>query len=135
MSLRVVGVVLLALLIAFLAGWGIGTSGRSAAETERRRAGVAAQFAEARADVLAGRVSLFVNNFGDAIKHFQEARDVVGRLQNELREQGLADQAGHLSIALSQLSEAQQLSGKLDGHAQTPAEQALQTLDAVRQGG
>lgn len=90
-----------------------------------------AAFAEARAHALDGRVSLFLANFGDASRHFEEAATVVVSLQTRLRQAGDAERAGRLEIVLGQLREAQRLSAQFDAAAQSAATEALQALGAV----
>jgi hypothetical protein len=132
MSLRVVGVILIALVAAAGAGWLSGASGRSALERERDLFEMRAEFAEARALVLDARVSLFLSNFGDAIQRLQQARTFVTRLQTRLREMGQTDQAGRLEIANSNLADAQRLAATFDAtRAQAAADQAMAALRAA----
>ena len=131
MSLKLVGWAALALVVAFGAGWIVGSSGRSAAEDERRQAEERADFGEARARILGGRVSLFLVNFGDASRRFEEARAIVERAQTRLREMGQAERAGRLEIVLTNLRDAQRLAAALDASAQNAADQAVQALDAA----
>jgi hypothetical protein len=129
MSIRVIGVILLALLFAAVGGWFVGSSGRSAVERAQTVTLMRAEFAESRALVLEGRVSLFQSNFGDAIQQFQQANALIGRLQAQLREIGQIEQAGRLEIAASNLGDAQRLAALLDAtKAQAAAEQALGAL-------
>ncbi|HEX5070729.1 MAG TPA: hypothetical protein VFV78_11000 [Vicinamibacterales bacterium] len=131
MSLKLLGWGLLAAAVVFGAGWYAGASGRDAIERDRRAALARAEAAEARAFVLAGRVSLFQANFGDASRAFESARDVVARAQTRLRQLGDAGRAGQLEVALAQLREAQRLALALDAGAQGPAEQALRVIESV----
>jgi lipopolysaccharide biosynthesis regulator YciM len=129
MSLKLIGILLLSLIAAAGTGWVAGSSGRSALELDQRRTIMRAEFAEARAQVLDGRVSLYQNNFGDAVQRFQRARDLIGRIQSSLRELGQVDQAGRLEIAISHLSDAQRAAAAFDqtkGHG--AAAQAVQAL-------
>jgi hypothetical protein len=131
MTLKVVGWSALALVVVFGAGWMVGASGRAALEQDRRDALGRAEFAEARAWALAGRVSLFQSNFGQASQAFESARTVLARTQTRLRQLGDAAHAGQLEVALVQLGEAQRLAMALDGNAQGAAEQAVRVIDAV----
>jgi hypothetical protein len=131
MSIRLVGALILALVVTSIGGWFVGSSGRSAVERERTRAVMQAEFAEARALVLEGRVSLYVSNFGNAIEQFQQASALIGTLQRQLREMGQVEQAGRLEIASSSLGDAQRSAAMFDvSKAQAEAEQALQALTA-----
>ena len=128
MNLKVVGGAALALVISFGIGWLSGASGRATAEQEFARSDERAQVAEARALVLDGRVSLFLVNFGDASKRFEEARSLVEKIQTRLREAGQSERAGRLEIALSHLRDAQRLAASLDSSAQNAAAEALKVL-------
>lgn len=129
MSIRVIGVILLAVLLAAVGGWFVGASGRSAVERAQAVSLMRAEFAESRALVLEGRVSLFQSNFGDAIQQFQQASALIRRLQAQLREIGQIEQAGRLEIAASSLGDAQRLAAMFDTtKAQAAAEQALGAL-------
>ena len=121
----------IALLVTFGVGWVIGASGRSAVEQDRRLAEERSAFAEARADALDGRVSLYRSNFGDASRHFEDAVAVVTGLQGRLRQAGDAERAGRLEIVLAQLREAQRLSAQFDAAAQSAAAEALQAMALV----
>lgn len=122
---------MLAVLVALGAGWVWGASGRSAVDQERRRFEQRADYEAARAEMLDGRVSLFLNNFGDASKHFESASILLEHLQGKLREVGQAERAGRVEIVLSNLKDAQRLSALLDASAQNAATAALQALTAV----
>lgn len=132
MSLRIVGLVLLALAVAAGTGWCMGSSGRSALEADRASTAARAEFSEARALVLEGRVSLFTSNFGNAIQQFQQAGQQIGGIQSRLRALGQVEQAGRLQIAISSLADAQRAAAGFDTtKAQAAAEQALGALRAA----
>jgi len=132
MNTRFIAWGVLAAIVAFGAGWVTGASGRSTLEQDRRHVEQRADLLEARALVLDGRVSLFLVNFGDASRLFEEARGVVERAQTGLREAGLAERAGRLEIVLSHLRDAQRMAASLDASAQAAAAEALKGLDALR---
>lgn len=135
MTLKLVGWWTLALAVVCGAGWMLGASGRAALEQDRRDAEARAEFAEARAYALDGRISLFQSNFGEASKAFEAARRVVERAQTRLRQVGDVARAGQLEVALVQLGEAQRLALALDGAAQNAADQALRVIAAVSPAG
>jgi hypothetical protein len=128
MNPRVIGIAIGVLVAVFGIGWVSGASGKNDLEQARRAAVERAEFAEARGLVLSGRVSLFLVNFGDASRKFNEAAALVAKLQTSLREQGFAERAGNLEVALTQLREAQRLAVSLDSSAQNAAEAALKAL-------
>ena len=117
-----------AIVLAFGVGWCTGTSGRSDAETARRAAVERVDVAEARAQILDARVSLFQNNFGEANKRFNEAKATVERMQSQLREAGQSERAGRLEVVLGHLREAQRLSLALDHTAHNRADDAIKAL-------
>jgi len=131
MTPKTVGGIVLAVLVAVAAGWVWGASGKSSVDQERRRFEERAAYETARAEMLDGRVSLFLNNFGDASKHFETARMALEALQGQLREVGQAERAGRVEIVLSNLKDAVRLSALLDAGAQNAATAALQALSAV----
>ena len=131
MTSKSIGGVVLAVLVALGAGWVWGASGKSTVDQERRRLEQRADYESARASLLNGRVSLFLNNFGDASKYFETARFELEHLQGKLREVGQAERAGRVEIVLSSVKDAQRLSAQLDASAQNAASAALQALSAV----
>jgi hypothetical protein len=135
MSIRVVIAILIAVVAAAGAGWFAGASGRSAVEVDRARFELRAEFAEARALVQDGRVSLFLSNFGDAVERFERARGFIGRVQSRVREMGQVEQAGRLEVALSHLSDAQRAAASFDPkRGQAAAEEALKAMAAASGG-
>jgi hypothetical protein len=132
MTPRLVGIAVLSLVVAFGAGWIFGQSGKSALEDERRTLAENVDFMEARALAFSGRISLFLVNFGDASRQFEQARATVERIQTRMREAGEAERAGRVEIAAAHLREAQQLSASLDPRAHKAAEEALAALDNAR---
>ena len=131
MTLKIAGWATLALVVTFGVGWYVGASGSAALEQQRRDAVARADFSQARAFVLEGRVRLFQSNFGQANQAFDAARTIVIGAQTRLRQLGEAVRAGQLEVAIAQLREAQRLSLALDGAAQTAADDALRVIDAV----
>jgi hypothetical protein len=132
MTSRTFGIITLLAIALFGIGWIVGASGRSAAVEERRGFEQRASFAEARAHVLEGRVNLFQVNFGAASQQFDRGRAVIESLQTHLREQGDADRAGKLEVALARVRDAQRLAIAVDASAQNAAEEALRAIDAAK---
>src|SRR5579871_1039420 len=131
MSMKWLAGVVLAIALAFGAGWLTAASSRSLFEQQRDSAEVRADFANVRVDVLEGRVSLYQSNFGEAVQHFQDARAVIGRLQAHFREIRQVEPAGRLEVVTSHLHDAEHLTGLFDPHAQDAAVEALKALDAL----
>lgn len=132
MTPKAIGGILLAVLVACAGIWIWAESRTSAIDQVRRQVEQRADYETARAEALDARVSLFLNNFGDASKHLEAARTSLMHLQTMLREVGLAERAGRLEIVLSNLKDAQRLAGQLNASAQNAAAAALDALTAVR---
>jgi lipopolysaccharide biosynthesis regulator YciM len=132
MSFKVVVVAFVALILAFAVGWLAGSSGRAALQQEVDRGRLRAEFAEARADTLDGRVNASESNFGNAVERFQRARNLVGTIEARLRAIGQAPQADRLEEAGRQLRAAQEAAAALDGsRATTAAAAAFDALNAA----
>jgi hypothetical protein len=131
MTAKGFGWIVLAIATAFGGGWLVGASGRSGVEQARGRAEERSEFSEVRALVLEGRISLFLVNFGDASRKFEQARTLARSVQTHLRETGQAERAGRLEIVIGHLGDAQRLAAALDAGAQNAAEQALTALSAA----
>ena len=121
------GVVALAVSLGLGYAWG--ASGRGVAEDALADARRQVDLAEARGRLLDARVSLYNNNFGDASRGFEDAKDPLGRVRDRYREEGRRDAASGIETALQRIDEAQSLSGKLDPAANSKAAEAL---DAIR---
>lgn len=131
MTMKSTGWIALGVVVAFSAGWLLGYAGRSAAEQARRAAVEQSAMDRARALIQTGRVSLFLANFGDAGKRFEEARSAVEQAQVIARQQGDLRRAGDFELAQGQLREAQRLAAGLDPAAHQSADAALRALDAA----
>lgn len=118
-----------ALVVCLGLGYAWGASGRGTAEDALADARQQLDLAEARGRLLDARVSLYNNNFGDASRGFEEAKDPLGRVRDRYREEGRRDAASGIETALQRIDEAQRLSGKLDQAANSKAAEAL---DAIR---
>lgn len=129
---KTLGILVLVAIAVFGLGWLIGASGRSDLARQQRVSEERAAFAEARAHLFEGRVDLFELNFGAASTQFERARSVLDGLQAQLREEGSAERAGQLEIALTRVREAQQMAVSMDPNAQSAAEAALHAIDAAR---
>jgi hypothetical protein len=123
--------ILVALIVCLGAGFLWGNSGRSALQTTLDDAKVQLDLAEARGEILEGRVSLYNNNFGDASRHFENAKGPLQRLKQRYAGDGKRDAAASIDGASGHVDEAQQLSGKLDPAANNKAGQALDAIKAA----
>lgn len=128
MSMRGMGYVALAVVVALGIGWLLGASGKSTLAQERDELALRHQAVQAEALMLGARVSLFETNFGDAGRRLDEALALVTSVQARLRERGEAERAGRLEIVAGRVREAAQLARQFDGAAQTPIDAAIDGL-------
>lgn len=122
-----------ALLIVVLGlGYGWGASGRAALQSMADESKQRLDLLEARGAILEARVSLYNNNFGDASRQLEEAKEALRRLRGRYQDAGEREAASGIDAALGHVDEAQRLSAKLDSGAQTLAGQALEALKTIR---
>ena len=126
-GLTVVAVVLVALLAGFL--WG--ASGRSTLDRALQRSELRNELLDARAAALAARIDLYNTNFGEASRHLEDARSVAGRAAQRLDALGRDDDLKRLQSALGSIEEAQRLAAKLDLAANARTGDAAKAIDAV----
>jgi hypothetical protein len=133
MTLGRKALIALAVVIVLLGvGYGWGASGRGALQKLANESRQGLDLAEARGAILEGRVSLYNNNFGDASRQFEYAKDALRRLKSRLQDAGERESANGVDTAIRHVDEAQRLSAKLDPAAQNAAGQAMETLKTVR---
>ena len=123
----VVGV-LIAILVTLGLGFAWGSSGRGELRTALTDAKQQLDMAEARGQILEGRVSLYNNNFGDAGRHFEDAKPALNRMKARYQEAGNRDAAAGIDAAITHIEEAQRLTAKLDPSANNKASESLDAL-------
>jgi hypothetical protein len=116
--------------VIFGLGYAWGASGRGALRSMAEEAAQGLALAEARGAILEARVSLYNNNFGDASRQLESAKESLRRLRDRYDEAGDRDGAARVDAAVRQVEVAQSQAGKLDSGAQTSAAQALDALGA-----
>jgi hypothetical protein len=109
-------------------GYAWGASGRFSAQAALDDARQQLDLAEARGALLEARVSLYNVNFGDASRHFEDAKAPLRRARERYQDMGKNAAAGSLATALEHIDEGQRLAGKLDQAANTKANDALQAI-------
>lgn len=117
-----------ALVVTLGLGFAWGASGRMAVQTELAEARQHLDVADARAQILDARVSLYNNNFGDASRHFEDAKGPLRRVKDRYQDQRRSDAAASIDAALGHVEEAQRLAGKLDLSANGKAGEALDAI-------
>jgi hypothetical protein len=85
----------------------------------------------ARAALLDARVAIYSVNFGEASRHLENARGLVGRANERLKRLGRGDEATHMQTALVSIGDAQRMAGKLDQSANSRAGEAAKVLANV----
>jgi F0F1-type ATP synthase membrane subunit b/b' len=121
--------IVVALLVCVLAGYVWGRSGRGALESTVDDVKQQLDLAEARGEILDGRVSLYNNNFGDASRHFETAKAPLQRVKQRYQDESKREAVASIETAATLIEEAQRMAGKLDPGANNKAGQAL---DAIR---
>ena len=126
------GVVGLVVCLGLGFAWGVAGRGelQGMLDSTRQRLDVA----EARGHILDARVSLYNNNFGDASRHFEEAKGALRRVRDQYSQAGRRDSVSSMSAALERLEEAQRLAGKLDPAANSKAGEALEAIRVATSG-
>ena len=124
--------VFMALIVALGLGFGWGASGRVELRAALDDAKQQLDLAEARGQILEGRVSLYNNNFGDASRHFEDAKAPLGRITTRYQDGGKREAASDVVAAIGHVDEAQRLAGKLDPSANN---KAMEALDAIKLAG
>ena len=117
------------LIVALGLGFAWGAAGRVEIETVLEDVRQELDLAEARGSLLEARVSLYNVNFGDASRHFQEAKAPLRRAQDRYQRMGENAAAGSIAAALAHVEEGQRLASALDQGANA---QAIEALEAIR---
>jgi hypothetical protein len=120
--------VLVALMVALGTGWLWGSSGRWDMDRTVRAAQLRSDLLEARSSVLGARVDLYNLNFGDASRHLEDAKGLLRRATDGLKNAGRQEDAKRLDPALARIEEAQKMAGRLDQGANARAADAEQTI-------
>lgn len=121
------------IVLVALASFFYGRSGASADREAVVAARLRLQLVESRAQVLDGRVSLYLVNFGDAGRHFAFAKGPLTSARATLAARGRNDLAETLDRANKELDSAQQLASRLSQDANSRAAEAARLLNDVLQ--
>lgn len=119
------------LVAALLAGWIWGSSGRSDVARTLQAAELRGELLGARAAVLDARVAVYSVNFGEASRHLENARGLLGRANERLKGLGRDEAVKQLEPAMAHITEAQRMAGKLDQSANSRAGDAARILADV----
>ena len=116
------------LIVMLGVGYLWGASGRFSLQNALDDTRQQLDLAEARGALLEARVSLYNVNFGDASRHFEEARAPLARARDRYQRIGKNAAAGSITAALEHIEEGQRLAAKLDQAANTKANDALEAI-------
>jgi hypothetical protein len=83
---------------------------------------------DARAAVLDARVAVYSVNFGEASRHLEDARGLLGRAEERLKRLGRDDQVKQVQTAQATIDDAQRMAGKLDQNANSRAGEAAKMI-------
>jgi hypothetical protein len=119
------------LAVALLAGWIWGRSGRSDMSRTLQTAELRGELLGARAAALDARVAIYSVNFGDASRHLEDARGLLGRADARLKGLGRDEEVRQVQTALTSIDDAQRMTGKLDQNANSRAGDAAKTVADV----
>lgn len=125
----IAGAVVALVLVAFVAGWIYGA--RGAAEQHAEETNVAYALGSARGAVLEGRLELYSNNFGNAARHFDDAKRQLAQAIAFFEREKATEQATALHEASASIETAIQRAGRLEPAAHEPAAAAQRAIDAV----
>jgi hypothetical protein len=127
-TFKLVLAMLAALALAVLGGWIWGAAGQSRTEAALARADVGLHLANARADMLAARVSLFEVNFGDASRELEDARADLLAAAAAFDNLRLKPEAAAARDVAARVDDARQMAGRLDQSANTRLAEAIRLL-------
>ena len=119
------------LVVALLAGWIWGVWGRSDLAGALQSSELRAELLGARAAVLDARVAIYSVNFGEASRHLEDARGLLGRADERLKRLGRDDAVRHVQTAQAGIDDAQRMAGKLDQSANSRAGEAAKLIADV----
>jgi hypothetical protein len=131
---RIGRIALIALVVALVVlgiGYLWGAAGRGAAEQALEQVRERLDAAEARGHLLDARVSLYNNNFGDASRRLEDAKEPLRRMRQRYEDRGRDQASRDIAAALERAEEAQRLAGTLDSAANSKAAQALEAVSTA----
>jgi hypothetical protein len=85
----------------------------------------------ARAAVLDARVAIYSVNFGEASRHLEDARSLLGRADERLKRLGRDAEVKQMQTAQASIDDAQRMAGQLDQSANSRAGEAAKLIADV----
>jgi hypothetical protein len=130
---KVIAAVAAAVSLVALLAFFYGRSGASVDQAVLANAQLRLQLVEARAQVLDGRVSVYLVNFGDAGRHFAFAKGPLSAARATLSGRSQTALVGQLDQAAKEIDAAQELASRLSQDANSRAAEAARLLNDVIQ--
>jgi hypothetical protein len=121
--------ILIAILVALLAGFLWGRAGRSDVQAQLDDSRVRLDLAEGRADLLAARIDVFEVNFGRASQRLETAKPLLRDAASRLSAAQRQDAASRVNAVVTRVEQAQQQIGRLDQTANTRLGEAIALLE------
>jgi hypothetical protein len=125
---KLVLIIFVLLVVCLGLGFGWGASGQLGLQSALDDARQQLDLAEARGQILDARVSLYNNNFGDASRHFDDAKTPLRRVKQRYQDDSQRDAAARIDAALGLVEEGQRLAGRLDQAANAKAGEAMEAM-------
>jgi hypothetical protein len=125
---RLILIIFVLLVVCLGLGFAWGASGERGLQAALDDARQQLDLAEARGQILDARVSLYNNNFGDASRHFDDAKTPLRRVKQRYQDDSQRDAAARIDAALGLVEEGQRLAGRLDQAANAKAGEALEAM-------
>ena len=120
------------MVLALLAGWIWDALGRSEMARALQTSELRSELLGARAAVLDARVAIYSVNFGEASRHLEDARGLLGRADERLKSLGRDDEVRRqVQTALASMDDALRMAGKLDQSANSRAGEAAKMVADV----
>jgi hypothetical protein len=119
------------LVVALLAGWIWGAWGRSDLASALQTSELRGELLGARAAILDARVAIYSVNFGEASRHLEDARGLLGRADERLKRIGRDAAVRQVQTAQAGIDDAQRMAGKLDQGANSRAGEAAKLIADV----
>src|SRR4051812_5176194 len=104
--------VVIALVVCFGLGFAWGISGRGELQTAVDDVKQQLDLAEARGEILDGRVSLYNNNFGDASRHFESAKAPLLRVKQRYQDESKREAVASIDTAAGLVDQGQKMTAK-----------------------
>lgn len=129
---RIFLTIVVTIVIVLGLGYAWGASGRKAAQAALDESRQHLDLLEARGAILDARVSLYNNNFGEASRRLDDAKDPLRKVRQRYQDAGESRSASSIDAALGHVEESQRLATRLDPTANARAGEALEAIKVAQ---